>query len=188
MIVQIMSSQRYESSHQKNYIMNAWVVDKENGQLFEVSTTIFPLLCFEQGFGVTWCRTMGLMCTYFVLLDSGRRHFPDLFRKPILGPFLSSGLAATYPFKLTGQIVLIICLQVLSKHVANLRGRDLSLVGSLRGVNHGFWSHIRCSGQNTAIFSHQGILQSTLREIAINTLIYGFQVLLLSLMYQSGLQ
>ena len=56
----------------------------------------FPL----QGFGVTWCRTMGLMCTYFVLLDSGRRHLPDLFRRPILGPFLASGIAATYPFQL----------------------------------------------------------------------------------------
>ena len=53
-----------------------------------------------QGFGVTWCRTMGLMCTYFILLDSGRRHFPELFKRPILGPFLSSGLAATYPLVL----------------------------------------------------------------------------------------
>lgn len=47
------------------------------------------------GFGVTWCRTMGLMCTYFMLVDSGRRHFPDMFKRPILGPFLTSGLAAT---------------------------------------------------------------------------------------------
>ena len=56
------------------------------------------LIYFWQGFGVTWCRTMGLMCTYFILLDSGRRKFPELFRRPILGPFLASGIAATYPF------------------------------------------------------------------------------------------
>ncbi|ESP05693.1 hypothetical protein LOTGIDRAFT_152560 [Lottia gigantea] len=47
------------------------------------------------GFGVTWARTMGLMCTYFILVDSGRRHFPEQFKKPLIGPFLTSGIAAT---------------------------------------------------------------------------------------------
>ena len=47
------------------------------------------------GFGVTWCRTIGLMCTYFMLVDSGRRHVPELFSSPLLGPFLMSGVAAT---------------------------------------------------------------------------------------------
>ncbi|KAI8509199.1 hypothetical protein Bbelb_130470 [Branchiostoma belcheri] len=42
-----------------------------------------------KGFGVTWCRTMGLMCTYFILVDSTRRHFPDVFKRPLLGPFLT---------------------------------------------------------------------------------------------------
>jgi len=31
------------------------------------------------------------------------------------------------------------------------------LVVSLRGVNHGFWSHLGCSRQNATIFSCQGI-------------------------------
>ncbi len=35
------------------------------------------------------------MTTYFILVDSGRRHFPDLFSKPMIGPFLTSGVAAT---------------------------------------------------------------------------------------------
>jgi len=47
------------------------------------------------GFGVTWCRTTCLMTTYFILIDSGRRHFPQQFSQPVLGPFLASGLAAT---------------------------------------------------------------------------------------------
>ena len=47
------------------------------------------------GFGVTWCRTIGLMCTYFILVDSGRRHAPELFSSSVLGPFLMSGVAAT---------------------------------------------------------------------------------------------
>ena len=48
------------------------------------------------GFGVTWCRTIGLMCTYFILIDSFRRHIPDFFSSRIVGPFLMSGFAATF--------------------------------------------------------------------------------------------
>ena len=32
------------------------------------------------------------------------------------------------------------------------------LVGSLRGVNFGFWSHLGCSGQNAIIFSREGLV------------------------------
>ena len=32
------------------------------------------------------------------------------------------------------------------------------LVVSLRGVNFGFWSHLRCFGQNTIIFSREGLV------------------------------
>jgi len=48
------------------------------------------------GFNVTLARTLGLMTTYFCLVDSGRRHFPEQFAQPLLGPFLTSGLAATF--------------------------------------------------------------------------------------------
>ena len=48
-----------------------------------------------QGFGITWVRTLGLMTTYFILVDSGRRHFPQHFNRPLLGPFMTSGIAAT---------------------------------------------------------------------------------------------
>ena len=33
------------------------------------------------------------------------------------------------------------------------------LVVSLRGVNFGFWSHLGCCGQNTIIFSREGLVQ-----------------------------
>ena len=32
------------------------------------------------------------------------------------------------------------------------------LVVLLRGVNFGFWSHLRCSGQNAIIFSREGLV------------------------------
>ena len=32
------------------------------------------------------------------------------------------------------------------------------LVVSLRGINFGFWFHLRCSGQNAIIFSPEGLV------------------------------
>ena len=32
------------------------------------------------------------------------------------------------------------------------------LVVSLRGVNFGFWSHLKCSEQNAIIFSREGLV------------------------------
>ena len=47
----------------------------------------------------------------------------------------------------------------------HIRGRETPhmkvvgmLVGSLRGVNFRFWSHLGCSGQNTIIFSREGLV------------------------------
>jgi len=48
-----------------------------------------------KGFGVTWCRTLGLMTTYFILIDSMRRNMSEQFKAPLIGPFLASGIAAT---------------------------------------------------------------------------------------------
>ncbi|XP_067938368.1 mitochondrial substrate carrier family protein S-like [Watersipora subatra] len=48
------------------------------------------------GYGVTWIRTVGLMTSYFMMVDTIRRQFPDQFNRPLLGPFLTSGCAATF--------------------------------------------------------------------------------------------
>ena len=40
---------------------------------------------------------------------------------------------------------------------SHMKGAGM-LVISRRGVNFGFWSHLRCSGQNTIIFSHEGLI------------------------------
>ena len=41
------------------------------------------------------------------------------------------------------------------------------LVVSLRGVNFGFWSHLGCSGQNTAIFSREGLVLGCTRKVTV---------------------
>jgi hypothetical protein len=35
------------------------------------------------------------MTTFFVLCDSGERHFPELLNTPFIGPFIKGGVAAT---------------------------------------------------------------------------------------------
>lgn len=34
------------------------------------------------------------MTSYFIMVDSIRRHFPEQFNKPLLGPFLTSGVCS----------------------------------------------------------------------------------------------
>ena len=41
-----------------------------------------------------------------------------------------------------------------SRGESHMKGATM-LVASLRGVNFGFWSHFRCSGRNTIIFSRK---------------------------------
>jgi len=71
---------------------------------------------------------MGLMCTYFILLDSGRRKFPELFRRPILGPFLASGIAATFAWWVVWP------LENMKSQVQGNYGKDLPVVARMRLV------------------------------------------------------
>lgn len=48
------------------------------------------------GFTVTWLRTVGLMCTFFVLVDSTERHIPWVIDQPLIGPFFKGGICATF--------------------------------------------------------------------------------------------
>ncbi|RYG52126.1 hypothetical protein EON67_01880, partial [archaeon] len=45
-----------------------------------------------QGFGITWLRTMGLMTTFFTLVDSLERHYPEAISIPVIGPFMKGGM------------------------------------------------------------------------------------------------
>ena len=47
------------------------------------------------GFGATWLRTVGLMGTFFCLVDSLERHAPQTIAIPLFGPFLKGGVCAT---------------------------------------------------------------------------------------------
>ena len=81
-----------------------------------------------QGFGVTWFRTVGLMTTYFILVDSIRRHYPHLFATPFLGPFLTSGIAATLAWWIVWP------LEYMKSQVQGSYGKDLPVLQRMKIV------------------------------------------------------
>ena len=57
-----------------------------------------PLLAFSQlytGYSITLLRTVGLMTTFFCLIDIAGRQVPDTLNSPTLGPFFKGGVCAT---------------------------------------------------------------------------------------------
>ena len=105
------------------------------------------------GFGVTWCRTVGLMCTYFILVDSGRRHAPELFSTPLLGPFLTSGVAATLGWWVVWP------LEYMKSQVQGNYGRNQSVLRRMRAV-------VRERGGFLALY--RGIGPGTIRSFIAN--------------------
>ena len=67
-----------------------------------------------------------------------------------------------YPFELSVHAVYVL-LGTLTPGGGGVGGTPhMKVVGMLvvwlRDVNFGFWSHLGCSGQNTIIFSHEGLV------------------------------
>lgn len=97
------------------------------------------------GFGVTLCRSIGVVCTFFIVVDSGRRHAPDLFSRPFLGPFLTSGVAATLGWWVIWP------LEYMKSQVQSSYGQDQSVLSRMRGVvrEKGFLALYRGIGPGT---------------------------------------
>ena len=105
------------------------------------------------GFGVTWFRTVGLMSTYFILVDSGRRHVPGLFATPMVGPFLTSGVAATLGWWVVWP------LEYMKSQVQGSYGKDQSVLQRIRMV-------VRERGGVLALY--RGIGPGTIRSFLAN--------------------
>ncbi|GAB1610652.1 mitochondrial ornithine transporter 2-like [Argonauta hians] len=106
------------------------------------------------GFGVTCCRTQGLLCTYFMLVDSGRRHFPEQFQRPLLGPFLTSGIAATLAWWIVWPVEYMKC-QVQSGYGT----QQISVIQRM-------WRIMRDKGGFLALY--RGIWPGTIRSFLAN--------------------
>ncbi|XP_063962798.1 uncharacterized protein LOC129270805 [Lytechinus pictus] len=106
-----------------------------------------------KGFGVTWCRTLGLMTTYFILIDTQRRHFPQIFEQRMIGPFLVSGTAATLSWWIVWP------LEYMKSQVQGNYGKEMSTLQRMRLV-------VRERGGFLALY--RGIGPGTLRSFISN--------------------
>ncbi|XP_065176103.1 mitochondrial substrate carrier family protein L-like [Sycon ciliatum] len=94
-------------------------VRRQTGQSWEFKS-------LYKGFTVTWIRTLGLMSTYFILVDSQRRHNADLFKSTFVGPFLVSGVSATLAWWLVWPF------EYMKSQVQSNYGKDMSLFARMR--------------------------------------------------------
>lgn len=106
-----------------------------------------------RGFGVTWCRTVGLLCAYFVILDSMRRHHADLYQSTLFGPFFVAGLAATSGWWVVWP------LEYMKSQVQCSYGKDQSVWLKMRAV-------VREKGGFIALY--RGIFPGTIRSFLAN--------------------
>ena len=98
------------------------------------------------GFSVTWFRCQGLMNTYFIVVDSLRRNYPDIFASKFLGPFLVSGCAATLGWWVVWP------LEHMKSQVQGEYGRKQSVLARMRLVvreRGGFFALYRGLGPGT---------------------------------------
>ena len=116
------------------------------------------------GLKITWLRANFLLPTYFICLDSFRRHFDSLFRSPILGPFLLSGFSSVLAWWTVWPLELIKCqvqagyldeknltLFQRAKYLVRERGGILALY---RGLGPGTWRSFLANGTAFAVMQH----------------------------------
>jgi len=116
------------------------------------------------GFGVTWARTMGLMTTFFVLVDALERNAPQLVAVPVAGPFLKGGVCATmgwvvvWPFEVLKSQIQAKSPGVpdgagaleRARHVLATRG---GVLGLYRGIGPGCLRSMLANGCSMVVFS-----------------------------------
>lgn len=106
-----------------------------------------------KGFGVTWFRSAGLLCTFFTIADSGRRHYPDLFNSPYLGPFISGSIAATFAWWVVWP------LEHMKSRVQASYGENLPVLQRIKYV---------IKGENGIVSLYRGILPGSVRSCFAN--------------------
>lgn len=108
-----------------------------------------------RGIGLQLGRTGGVMTTYFVTVDSIRRHHPDVFQSK-LGQFLASAGAATFGFWVVWPLE-VLKNQVQAGTPVGPRGKDATLQERVVALGKGGLGGL-----------YRGILPGTLRSVVSN--------------------
>ena len=81
-----------------------------------------------RGYGITCLRSVALLTTFFIMVDTGKRNAKELFASPFLGPFVTGGLASTMAW------LIIWPLEFIKSQVQGHYGPETSIVGRMRLV------------------------------------------------------
>ena len=123
-------------------------IKRQTGETWKLKDTF-------TGLRVTWLRASFLLPSYFIFLDSFRRHFDGLFRSNFTGPFLASGCASVMAWWLVWPLELIKC-QIQAGY---LEEKHMSTYQRIKFI------YCECGG----IFGlYRGIAPGTLRSFLAN--------------------
>ncbi|KAL5475463.1 hypothetical protein EMCRGX_G025282 [Ephydatia muelleri] len=81
-----------------------------------------------RGYSITCFRSVALLTTFFVMVDTGKRNAEELFSSPVLGPFVTGGLASTMAW------LVIWPLEFMKSQVQGHYGPETSLLSRMRTV------------------------------------------------------
>jgi solute carrier family 25 carnitine/acylcarnitine transporter 20/29 len=96
------------------------------------------------GFGATLLRTMGLLGSFFIMIDYAVRYIPDVIETPLVGPFFKGGICATtawvfaFPFESAKSVIQA---DTTGKY-KNMRGSTWKVMRQLytqRGLSQGLY-------------------------------------------------
>ena len=96
------------------------------------------------GFTPTFLRTMGLLGSFFVMVDYSVRYIPDIVNAPLMGPFFKGGVCATtawvfaFPFESAKSVIQADTTGVY-KSMPNATWKVLRKLYRERGVVHGLY-------------------------------------------------
>jgi solute carrier family 25 carnitine/acylcarnitine transporter 20/29 len=77
---------------------------------FSASPVSFVRHCYT-GYPATLFRTMGLLGSFFIMVDYSVRYIPEVVNAPLIGPFFKGGVCATmawvfaFPFETTKSVI-----------------------------------------------------------------------------------
>lgn len=81
-----------------------------------------------RGYGITCLRSIALLTTFFIMVDTGKRNAEELFAAPVLGPFVTGGVASTSAW------LIIWPLEVIKSQVQGHYGPEVSIVNRMKTV------------------------------------------------------
>lgn len=113
-----------------------------------------------KGFGLQLARTGGVMTTYFIIIDSCRRNYPEIF-KTQFGQFVASAGAATFGFWVVWPFEVLKNQVQAGTKLPGMENKNVTTMDRIRWM-------LRKDGGGGFMALYRGILPGTFRSILSN--------------------